>query len=382
MKIILKIFGHGRESAHTLLLKRKIVFKEDLITMTKFFAAANTETGFQSLFSECFSPETHKRIYILKGGPGTGKSTIMKSIGFFAEASGCEVEYLYCSSDTSSLDGIRIPALEIAVLDGTAPHITDPIYPGAVERIVNLGDAFDLEGLSGERAEITSLCSAKGDAYRTAYRFLAAAGRVAHEKEDLLKNVFLLEKAEAAAGRLAFAIKDAEKGRETRRYLSAIGTHGYIKSDTLKQKAKRILAVTERHGLEYLFMNALYASLSRLGIKMTVCTTPLVSSHIEAIYVESERVLFAVMNETEVPEAVKIINCDRFVSREALSERRARLRFAEKCERSLMEGALSSLEEAGRIHENLEKIYGRYVDFSAVDRIKSRMISEIFTNNM
>ena len=115
---------------------------------------------------------------------------------------------------------------------------------------------------------------------------------------------------------------------------------------------------------------------------MTVCMTPLVASHIEAIYVESEGVLFAVMNETEALEADKIVNCDRFASREMLSEQRAKLRFAEKCERSLMEGALSSLHEAGAIHEKLEEIYGRYVDFSVVDRIKNRMISEIFTNNM
>ena len=350
--------------------------------MTKFFAAANTEHGFQSLFSEYFSPETHKRIYILKGGPGTGKSTLMKSIGFSAEVNGYEAEYIYCSSDTNSLDGVRIPGLGISVLDGTSPHITEPVYPGAVERIVNLGDAFDYEGLSAERDAIVSLSSAKKDAYRTAYRFLAAAGSVVHEKDDMLKRVFLSQKAEAAAGRLALAVKDAEKGRETRRYISAIGTHGYIRLDSLKQKAKRVLAVTERQGLEYLFMDVLHASLSRFGLKMTVCMTPLVSSHIEAIYLESERVLFTVMNETETPEASKIVNCDRFVSREALAKQRAKVRFAEKCEGALMEGALSSLAEAGELHERLEQIYGRYVDFSAVDRIKSRMISEIFTNNM
>lgn len=350
--------------------------------MTKFFAAANTETGFQSLFSAYFSPESHKRLYILKGGPGTGKSTLMKSIGFLAETKGYEVEYVYCSSDTDSLDGVRIPALGISLLDGTSPHITDPIYPGAVERIVNLGDAFDCDGLSAEKDTIVSLGCAKKDAYRTAYRFLAAAGCVAHEKDDMLKGVFLSKKAEAAVGRLVHALGDAEKGREERRYISAIGTRGYIKSDTLKQKAKRVLAVTEKQGLEYLFMDILYASLSRLGIKMTVCMTPLVSSHIEAIYVESEGVLFAVMNETEALEADKIINCDRFASREMLAVQRTKLRFAEKCERSLMEGALASLREAGAIHERLEEIYGRYMNFSDVDRIKSRLISEIFINNM
>jgi hypothetical protein len=35
--------------------------------MKKFFAAANTELGFRSLFDEIFAPEKFRRIYILKG---------------------------------------------------------------------------------------------------------------------------------------------------------------------------------------------------------------------------------------------------------------------------------------------------------------------------
>jgi Mrp family chromosome partitioning ATPase len=53
--------------------------------MKKFFAAANTEMGFRSLFDEIFAPEKFRRIYILKGGPGTGKSTLMRNLGAVAE---------------------------------------------------------------------------------------------------------------------------------------------------------------------------------------------------------------------------------------------------------------------------------------------------------
>ncbi len=349
--------------------------------MTKFFAAANTENGFQSLFPACFSAETHRRIYILKGGPGSGKSTLMKGIAFAAQANGYLAETFLCSSDTSSLDGVKIPALGISVLDGTAPHATDPRYPGAVERIVNLEDAFDHTALEKEAASIRALCRAKTDAYRTAYRFLAAAGRIAHERDDLLAPIFLSGKAERASERLVANFKKAKKGNETRRYLSAIGTRGYVKLDTLRQKAKTVCAVTEKNGAEYLFMNHLHAALSRAGIAMTVCATPLVSSHIEAIYVESENVLFAVMQEEEIASSDKIINSARFVSREGLAEKRAKLRFSEKCMKTLLDGALTSLADAGKYHLKLEELYGKHIDFSVVDAIKSRMISEIFANN-
>jgi hypothetical protein len=350
--------------------------------MTKFFAAANTEQGFVSLFSEYFSPEAHRRIYILKGGPGTGKSTLMRGIGEIAEKSGYETEYIHCSSDTDSLDGVRIPALGVAVLDGTAPHITEAQYPGVIEQIVNLGEAFDVEGLHAEREIILSLSREKKEAYCTAYRFLSAAGRVAREMDDLLAPVFLSAKAEAAAQRLVSSLKKAEKGGETHRYISAIGVHGCVKLDTLTQRARKLFAVTGKHGLPYLFMNHLHAALSRTKIRMTVCGTPLVGTHTEAIYVEGEDILFLVMEEQEAQKADKVINCSRFASHDRLSARRARLRFAEKCEESLLSGALDALAEAGGIHSKLEDIYGKYMDFGAVDRMKNRMISEIFANNI
>ncbi len=368
-------------SAYTA-FENQLRFQGGLMDMTKYFAAANTEKGFQSLFSELFSPETHRRIYILKGGPGTGKSTLIKGIGLAAQSRGYDAEYFYCSSDTDSLDGVRIPALGIAVVDGTAPHTADPLYPGAIERIVDLGLAFDCKALEKKRKEIVALAGAKTDAYRTAYRFLSAAGRMAHETDDLLAPVFLSAKAEAAAQRIASSLKKAEKGSECRRYISAIGTRGCVTLDTLRLRAKRIYGITGKNGLEYLFMNHLYAALARSGVRMTVCMTPLVSSHLESIYVEGEDILFSVMSDAQAQKADKIINCVRFAMRERLAARRAKLRFAEKCEHSLIDGALTSLAEAGRLHGELEAIYGECTDFDEVNRIKTRMISEIFENNM
>ena len=71
-----------------------------------FFAAANTGDGFKSFFEKTFFSPTIERRYIIKGGPGTGKSSFLKRIALHAEDKGNDVEYYYCSSDTRSLDGI------------------------------------------------------------------------------------------------------------------------------------------------------------------------------------------------------------------------------------------------------------------------------------
>ncbi len=350
--------------------------------MEKYFAAANTEAGFFSLFDEVFSPESFRRIYILKGGPGTGKSTLMREIGLAAEREGYAVEYICCSSDPDSLDGITIPSLSAAVLDGTAPHITDPVYPGVSEHTVNLEEAFDCEALSEKREEIFALIRAKKEAYRTAYRFLCAAGSLEKERDALTASFFLREKAESAVQRLLSSFHSVKQGAQKIRYISAISCNGMKTLNTLRSRAKKIYAVTDKHGLGGYFMNTLCEAVCTAKLDATICPSPLVYAHKEAIFLEGENVLFILSDEKEAQYADKIINCMRFVKRESVSERKGRLRFSEKCEEAVMEGALSALSEAGDFHRKAEKIYTACVDFSKINAIKERMISEIFANKV
>ncbi|MBQ3489111.1 MAG: hypothetical protein IJA86_00790 [Clostridia bacterium] len=350
--------------------------------MKKYFAAANTEAGFFSLFDEVFSPERLRRIYILKGGPGTGKSTLMRDIGFTAEENGYDVEYICCSSDPDSLDGIIIPSLSVAVLDGTAPHITDPVYPGVSEHIINLEEAFDCESLSKKREEILSLIRAKKESYRTAYRFLCAAGSLEKERAALTSSFFLREKAEAAVKRLLSSFHHTREGTQKTKYISAISCNGMTTLDTLRNRAKKIFAVTDKHGLGCYFMNTLYEAVCREKLDCTVCPTPLMYAHKEAVFLEGEDALFVLCKEKEPVYADKIVNCMRFIEKSAVTERKGRLRFLEKCEDAVMEGALSALSEAGDFHKKAEKIYSACVDFSKIHTIKKRMLSEIFANKV
>ena len=112
--------------------------------VTHFFLGANSGGGFQNFFSHAVDLEEARDVMILKGGPGVGKSTFLGEIGRCMEQAGTPVEYLHCSGDPDSLDGLTLPALRCAVLDGTAPHVLEPRYPAAVDRIVDLGRFYDL----------------------------------------------------------------------------------------------------------------------------------------------------------------------------------------------------------------------------------------------
>ena len=120
----------------------------------RYFLGANAPTGFYSLYSHLIRAEQARAVYILKGGPGCGKSTLMRQVGTAMEGAGLEVEYILCSGDPNSLDALLIPEKGVALVDGTAPHVVEPTCPGAVDRYINLGDCYDSAGLFPLRQSI------------------------------------------------------------------------------------------------------------------------------------------------------------------------------------------------------------------------------------
>lgn len=139
------------------------------------FPGGNTSLGFFSYYHHIITQETADRIFVIKGGPGVGKSTFMKRIGKEMEDRGYDVEYLHCSSDPDSLDGLLMPRLRVAFIDGTAPHVVDPKNPGAVDEILNFGVFWDEGGIRAHREEIIRTNREIGYIFDRAYRYLAAA---------------------------------------------------------------------------------------------------------------------------------------------------------------------------------------------------------------
>ena len=88
----------------------------------QFYLGANAPSGFYSLYDQLIDPDQAQDVMILKGGPGCGKSSLMRKVGAAMEERGLTVEYIQCSGDPDSLDAVVIPALATAIVDGTAPH--------------------------------------------------------------------------------------------------------------------------------------------------------------------------------------------------------------------------------------------------------------------
>lgn len=71
-----------------------------------------------------------QRRLLIKGLPGTGKSTIMKALGTEAQRRGFDVIYGWCGLDPEGVDLVLFPELSICLFDATKPHNYEPERAG------------------------------------------------------------------------------------------------------------------------------------------------------------------------------------------------------------------------------------------------------------
>lgn len=194
----------------------------------KYFAAANSFNGFISFFKEIFNSEDYEKIYVIKGGPGTGKSSLMRRILQENEKNADEIEEIYCSSDPHSLDGviIRKNSKQIAFIDGTSPHERDANLPALRDELINLASNIDRRFMKAKGDDILELNREKAKAYRTAYSYLAQAGQSASFINSIYKDKFNRKKAKYKAESI-FDCNSTEKSTKySTRLISSFGKYG------------------------------------------------------------------------------------------------------------------------------------------------------------
>ena len=368
----------------------------------KFFAAVNSAGGFVSWFDEIFKTDELGRLFIIKGGSGTGKSTLMKRIADRGVSLGCECEYYYCSSDPKSLDGIilrdnsaRADARgvmnykSIAIIDGTAPHTRDPKLPGAADEIVNLGDYWQTDALCDHRGELARLTNEKTARFNQSYEFLYAAGELDKLLNSDAARFILTEKLNAAAERL---IEQAKKGlkrgqrtgafRLAARPVSALSTLGRASFDTYRESAGKVCEVTDVMGTSQFMFDALINLARRQRLEVYRAPVPLEPSQSEALYFP--RLDLAVVRSDKPGDYynpdLKIINMERFIDRSLLTQSdRKRRRMLTKYRDELISDALAGMSEAGELHGEIERIYREAMDFDAVGRFCDELEARIFS---
>lgn len=347
-----------------------------------YFLGANTPGGFYSLMDKLLDPAKARAIYILKGGPGCGKSTLMKKLGAWAEEAGQVCEYIYCSGDPDSLDGVVLPELGVAIADGTAPHIIEPVYPAVVECYVNLGECYDRQALADYKPQVMELMGAYQAQYRRAYRCLKGAGQLLEDNLELLETPELKEKIrKRSKGIIAREIpKHGPGGEVTERFLSAVSCQGQIcYFDTVDALCTRVYELVDSYGLGHILLEELLGAATERGHRAVVCADPMNPRHIQHLLLPDLGVGF-VTGTAALPypgSPYRRLRLDAMADQALLRRNKARVRFTRKVANALLEEGMETLAEAKRLHDALEAVYNPHVDFDRVERVAQELREEI-----
>lgn len=348
-----------------------------------YFLGANSPNGFYSLYDQLIDPAAAEDIFILKGGPGCGKSSLIRKVGGALEAKGLQVEYIQCSGDPDSLDGILIPTLAAAIVDGTAPHVVEPKFPGAVERYVNLGDCYDKKALSAVKGELMACMAGYKSCYSRAYRCLAAAAQIGEDMRALLLTPALEARmSKRAKGILSREIKRTgrEPGRSVQRFLGGVTWRGVLCNfDTVDAQCGKVYELCDSYGLGSSLLTCLAAGAVAAGHDVVACPSPLFPGRMEHLLLPDLGLAF-VTSTPALPypgRPFRRIRLDAMADAELLRRNRPRLRFSRKVASALLDEAVDSLTQAKSMHDDLETLYNPHVDFSRVYTIADSIIGEL-----
>lgn len=345
----------------------------------KFFLGSNTKRGFIPLFEELRNPSEGYRLFILKGGPGSGKSTLMRRIAKTLEEHGHKMEYIPCASDPDSLDAIIDYNAKSAVMDGTAPHTMDPKYPGAYDTIINLGDVWDNKALIKNKQRIIELTDIISQCHSMATSSISNAAALLYINRIAAIPFVNHDSIEATILQLIKELKDCETGTEHRRLLSAVSI-GRIEffEDTLTTLCPHLYVIPDDWGAasnELLSDLRNYALAKDLDFITCYCSihTP---DKIDHLLFPSIHLGITTSNASHSTSFSTGIVLDDVMYPIESSDNEIMLGRLSAAHQ-LIDTACKHVEDAKHLHDELEAFYIKAMDFTKVDGIYQRIVDEI-----
>ncbi len=361
------------------------------ITPVSFFFGANNKKGYVSLFSEFYDAKKEGNHYILKGGPGSGKSTFMKKTANELEKRGYFVERGYCSADPTSLDVVFAPEINFSVLDGTSPHTIDPTYPGVTETIINLGEAFNKSYLKEYRTAICNLTDENKLLHKKAAEYMIVTSQMKLEAmrytDEITDKGKIRNYAERLCKREIPTEKYGKKGKAYKRFLSGITPDGItVFYDSIVALSERILTIADDYAVAAPYIMK-YVSDYALenGYDVYLCYCPLFpTAKIEHIIIPELKLCF--FTETKEHRSLiseeNIVHAERFLNKEGFKEIKEKLSFNKKAQEEMLKEAVRKVSSAKAVHDRLEDYYIRATDFSVIEEIGEKIHKEIFTDKL
>lgn len=337
--------------------------------LRKMFLAANTPYGFKSFFSEALKD---KYVYVIKGGSGVGKSTLMRNV-----IAGTDIDEniiaVPCSSDVNSLDVVLLQDRNIALIDGTSPHMYDPVAYGLRGEIIDLGKYISKARLAGSEGIVMAKTRQKSVLYSIMYSHLIRA-RQCMDNITLLYSDYVRDLGEIVKDIINTYIIGAEESETDLNCYGEVFTEdGYVadKDAVCNRAVVKINSTCLSYACDVI--NQLSAYMDTQGIKH--------EKHYSALF--NEKLLSVGLKNTLIT-AAEIqsdyeYSLDGYIDNEGA--RHFLLHIVE--ERSAYQSAIARASEyfldAKNCHMTLEEQYKPAMQFNKMEKDKEKLIAKILS---
>lgn len=357
----------------------------------RMFPGGNTSRGFKS-FYEFIAPADDDYTFVLKGGPGTGKSTFMKRIAAELLAVGSDAEFHHCSADADSVDAVVFPSLGAVIVDGTAPHVVEPADYEASGEIVDLGAFCDKKALQQQRTPIARLRREARHCFERAYRYLAAARMVRNDWAAVNAAEHDERRVHEAAARIRTALfgsrpvaGDAHGDgvrtavRRRRAFASSItpdGPRHFLQSLTAPLRRTFIVTGAPGTGRSRL-MNIVADAATAKGYGVELFHCAFDPDDVDHVIIPA---LGAGVISSAPPHEWPAASIhDRLSLDDEALERTERVAVARRTFWQLFRHGVAALQDAKTMHMRLEACYVPHVDFQALERMRETIRDRLFT---
>lgn len=345
-----------------------------------FFIGSNSGSGPVTYFDYFYHPDDMHTVYLIKGGPGGGKSTLMKRLAKHAENKGLSAEKIHCPSDPSSLDGLYIREKGLSLADATAPHVLEPRCHGALEQYLSLSPYVNSDAVRSYRKEAMALSEEIAHCHAAAKKRLAAADTAeAAIFQTVLPGINttrLHQRGEALARRYLPTVKQAGTPRVYKRFLSGITPRGIVHfahtppALLSKSPAPTYVVLHDSYGLAPFMLGPVLEKAQATGQTVYACYDPLNPAKLEHLIFPALGLAFLSTPFGPPPGIpARNLRLDAAVDPELLKRHRNCLKALFKARQALIEEAVECLAEALKEHDKLESLYSPATNFRALDHL-------------
>ena len=352
--------------------------------INSFFFGGVAPGGFSTQLTQIINGKEYYT-YILKGGPGTGKSQMMKKIADrFAKDE--DVTCFYCSADPDSLDAVMMHTSKVLVVDGTPPHVSEPRFPGVCQEIVGLGQYWDKAVLEKNREKIIKATELNKSMMAGASNYNKALGLICDDTYTCAEGFADRKRIEEAACSFCDSLfenleRKTGRGRQSIRQLSVMTRNGYTTLQSAAGSCSKLYILDdELFAASGMFIDFAVARIMEYGYdtKLSPCLLSGRSISEHLLIDEISTILMTSNPLTKITNAkAEHIDCSVFYDKDQMQPYEKHFAANHALMDTISGASREMLEDAKLVHDEMEKYYISAMDFEALDGICEKICEEI-----